>query len=287
MVRKHRGNNHKGRNRSKSNWYSIEENNESYNGDQRNESKKFFANYSDQQSQNESSRLKLNKQPVILTPRSENQRNYINFIQDPNTYITFGVGPAGTGKTMLATQIAIDNLLKGKVDKIVISRPNVACDEQDIGFLPGNIQGKCVPWLLPILDVFKEYYSPNEIKKMMNDEIIDIVPIAFIRGRTFKRSFIIIDEAQGTTPNSLLAILTRIGEGSRMIVTGDLRQTDHKKKNGLEDFLERYSRNHINGVEVVEFDNNDIQRHPVLVGILNLYEDLEMATTQKFSLETI
>ena len=276
MTRKNRGN-QKGRNRSKNNWYSIEEN-ENYN-DQRNNVNKLFEDFSNKESK------KLNKQ-VILTPRSENQRNYINFIQDPKTYITFGVGPAGTGKTMLGTQLAIDSLLKGKVEKIVISRPNVACDEQDIGFLPGDMGKKLSPWLLPILDVFKEYYSPNEIKKMMADEIIEMVPIAYIRGRTFKKSFIIIDEAQGTTPNSLLAILTRIGEGSRMVVTGDLKQTDHKKKNGLEDFLERYSKNPINGVETVIFNNSDIQRHPVLIDILSLYEDLEVVT-QKFSLETI
>lgn len=219
---------------------------------------------------------RINKQ-VILTPRGENQRNYVYNLEDPNNHILFAMGPAGCGKTMLAMQAAIKGLLEGKYEKIVITRPNVAVDDKDIGFLPGDMHKKMAPWIAPLVDVLKEIYTPNEIKTMFKDETIEIVPIAFMRGRTFKESFIIVDEAQGTTPNSLLSILTRIGDNSKLVITGDLDQTDHKGPNGLSDFLRRYEgqKENMTGITVNQFDNSDIQRHPIITKILDLYHDVK------------
>ena len=219
---------------------------------------------------------RLNKQ-VILAPRGENQKNYCYNLENPNSHVVFAMGPAGCGKTMLAMQAAIKGLLEGRYEKIVITRPNVAVDDKDIGFLPGDMHKKMAPWIAPLVDVLKEVYTPNEVKGLFKDEIIEIVPIAFMRGRTFKEAFIIVDEAQGTTPNSLLSILTRIGDNSKLVITGDLDQTDHKGPNGLSDFLRRYDQHkeHMDGITVNTFDNGDIQRHPIIAKILDLYQDVK------------
>lgn len=217
---------------------------------------------------------KIHRKPTVeITPRGENQTNYVEDLQDDEISIVFAVGPAGSGKTMLAVQLAVQGLIDEKYEKIVITRPNVDVDDKGIGFLPGTANEKMAPWMMPIMDVFKETYSPAEIKKMVDNEVIEIVPISFMRGRTFKRSMIIVDESQGTTPNSLLAILTRIGEDSKMVVTGDLDQTDHKGPNGLKDFLEKFDRkeNGIHGISVNKFNRGDICRHAIIGSILNLY----------------
>ena len=152
---------------------------------------------------------------------------------------------------------------------MIITRPNVAVDDKDIGYLPGGVDAKMTPWLLPILDVFYEYYSKAEVTKMMMDGVIEAVPIAFIRGRTFKNAWIVVDEAQGTTVNSMKSILTRVGEGSRMVVTGDLLQSDRGYDNGLQDFVDRFIKNEM--IEVVRFGNRDVQRHKVVKHILEIY----------------
>lgn len=220
---------------------------------------------------------RLNKQ-VTLTPRGENQKAYVGNLEDANQHIVFSIGPAGCGKTMLAMQAAIKGLIEEKYQRIIITRPNTAVDDKDIGFLPGDIHKKMAPWIAPLVDVMKETYAATEIKELFRDEIIEIVPIAYMRGRTFKNAFIIVDEAQNTTPSSLLSILTRIGENSKLIVTGDLKQTDHKGVNGLKDFLNRYesNKNQMKGIAVNHFDNEDIQRHPIITQILNIYSDVEM-----------
>jgi len=199
------------------------------------------------------------------------QETLVASLENPNKYVTFAVGPAGTGKTLLATLHAIKCFKAGLVEKIVITRPNVAVDDRDIGYLPGDIMKKMTPWMLPVLDVFAEYYTQLEITTMLEENIIEMVPIAFIRGRTFKNSYILVDEAQGTTPNSLLSILTRIGEGSKMVVTGDVAQSDRGKDNGLSDFLNRFeSSEHI---DVIEFARKDVERHPVVRELLGIYKD--------------
>ena len=217
---------------------------------------------------------KTKKRSVDITPRNVNQEDLMIALADDSQHIVFATGPAGCGKTMIATLAAIKALKAGEVEKIVITRPNVAVDDKDIGFLPGDILKKMTPWMMPILDVFAEYYDSAEIQYMLEENIIEMVPIAFIRGRTFKNAFILVDEAQGTTANSMLSILTRIGENSKMVVTGDLAQSDRGKDNGLADFLARFeSSNHIS---VVKFEKSDVERHPVVKELLGIYKDKDI-----------
>lgn len=209
------------------------------------------------------------KSQVHLIPKNLNQENYIEKLEDPTCNIVFAVGPAGTGKTLLATLYAIQCLKSGSHKKVVITRPNIALDDKDIGFLPGDIYGKMAPWTRPILEVFEDYYSVKTIQSMLENNIIELLPMAFVRGRTLKNSVIILDEAQNTTRNSMVSALTRIGEGSKMIVTGDTKQSDRGDKNGLTDFLARYKPT--SRITVVQFEKHDVERHPVINTILNWY----------------
>jgi phosphate starvation-inducible PhoH-like protein len=213
--------------------------------------------------------VKPKKQRVEIIPRNVQQENLMASLNDEKTDIVFAVGPAGCGKTLLATLYAIKCFKAGMVDKIVITRPNVAVDDKDIGFLPGDILKKMTPWMMPVLDVFAEFYTQDEIKYMLEENVIEMVPIAFIRGRTFKNAVVLVDEAQGTTQNSMMSILTRIGEGSKMIVTGDLAQSDRGKDNGLADFLDRFENS--NHISVIRFGRADVERHPVVREVLSIY----------------
>jgi len=177
------------------------------------------------------------KKKVVLIPRSLNQEEYIEKLLDTKNIILFATGPAGTGKTMLAVLTAIKAYKEGQIKKIVVTRPAVGVDDERHGFLPGDINRKMEPWTRPIFDVFEEYYSIKEIANMLENNIIEIAPLAYMRGRTFKQAFIIADEMQNATPNQMKMLLTRIGEDSRMVVTGDIQQTDRKEaQNGLLDF---------------------------------------------------
>jgi phosphate starvation-inducible protein PhoH and related proteins len=212
---------------------------------------------------------KATKQKVVLLPKNLAQEAYIDALENPNINIVFATGPAGTGKTYIATLYAIKCLQNGTVDKVVITRPNVAVDDRDIGFLPGDIYSKLAPWVRPILDVFEEHYPVKTITNMIENNTIELLPIAHIRGRTLKKSIILVDEAQNTTKNSMLSTLTRLGEGSKMIVTGDTEQSDRGASNGLADFLNR--RGISKYISVVEFERKDIERHPAISTILNWY----------------
>ena len=209
------------------------------------------------------------RQRIRLLPKNLAQETYIEALEDPNINIVFAIGYAGSGKTYLATLYAIQQLKSGAVSKIVITRPNIAVDDKDIGFLPGDILKKMAPWTKPVLDVFEEHYSLKEIAYMIEDGIIELVPMAYMRGRTFKNSLIILDEAQNTTNRSMLSVLTRIGEGSKMIVTGDVRQSDRGRENGLTDFIERFD--NTPSIRVCEFDRDSVERHPVITDILRMY----------------
>lgn len=218
---------------------------------------------------------KPKKQRVDIVPRNLSQENLVASLEDPNKYVTFAVGPAGTGKTLLATLHAIKCFKVGLVEKIVITRPNVAVDDRDIGYLPGDILKKMTPWMMPVLDVFAEYYTQAEIQVMLEENIIEMVPIAYVRGRTFKNAYIIFDEAQNSTPTSLLSILTRIGDGSKMVITGDLKQGDRGKDNGLADFVERFQ-NQSQHIDIIKFEKKDVERHKVIKDILDIYKDLDI-----------
>jgi phosphate starvation-inducible PhoH-like protein len=208
---------------------------------------------------------------IVIVPRTDKQAEYLAALNDESIHLVFASGPAGTGKSYLATKWAIQQFKSGAIDKIVITRPNVAVDDNDLGFLPGDILEKLSPWIKPITDIMLETFSKSELEYFLKEEKVEICPICYIRGRTFKNSIVIVDEAQGTTQNSMLAVLTRIGEGSKILITGDTDQKD-KRADGLGDFIERYKKNNIAGVALIEFEKKDVQRHPIISEILKLYE---------------
>ena len=215
------------------------------------------------------------KQQVNIIPRNIAQEAYVELLKNPKKFIVFAIGPAGTGKTMLAVQMAIKLYKEGVISKIIVTRPAVSVDEEH-GFLPGTLNQKMEPWTRPIFDVFEEYYHPKEIQSMLEDGVIEISPLAYMRGRTFKHAFIVADEMQNATPSQMKMLLTRLGEGSRMVVTGDLNQADRPMENGLLQFCELYG---LGGdyrmVAMARFEARDIERHPVVKEVLSIYKELD------------
>jgi phosphate starvation-inducible PhoH-like protein len=209
---------------------------------------------------------------VEILPRNRSQENYILQLTDPGKDIVFGIGPAGTGKTMLACQVGVKLFLEGSIDRIVVTRPAVSADEE-LGFLPGTLEQKMAPWTRPIFDVFREYFYANEIEGMIGEGVIEISPLAYMRGRTFKDAFIIADEMQNATPNQMKMLLTRIGNNSKMVVTGDLNQADRLKDNGLIDFISHLKDYEVSRIATVQFGQRDIERHPVVKEVLQVYGD--------------
>ena len=213
------------------------------------------------------------KNQVKIIPRNRAQESYFLKLQDPTKTMIFAVGPAGTGKTLLATQTAIKLLKAKEIEKIIVTRPAVSVDEQH-GFLPGTLEKKMEPWTRPIFDVFAEYYFAKEIQNMLLEGIIEVAPLAMMRGRTFKNSFILADEMQNSTPNQMKMLLTRIGENSRMVVTGDLTQADRPNANGLVDFINLLkNKQDLKHIDIVKFGQKDIERHPAVKEILDIYNE--------------
>jgi phosphate starvation-inducible PhoH-like protein len=219
--------------------------------------------------------LPKKKNRVLIYPKNLNQENYLLKLQEQEKHIVFAIGPAGTGKTMLACQQAVRLFQEGEVDKIVVTRPAVSVDEQH-GFLPGTLQQKMEPWTRPIFDVFEEYYYAKEIETFIKEGVIEISPLAFMRGRTFKNSFIIADEMQNATPSQMKMLLTRIGDGSRMVVTGDLQQADRPSHNGLLEFLKLYNdfKDH-RYIDICQFTVKDVERHEAVKEVLAIYKEFE------------
>lgn len=213
------------------------------------------------------------RKKIEIIPRSLGQEILLDSLEEKSYDIIFAMGPAGTGKTLLVTLYAIKMLKEGEIDKIIITRPAVSVDEKH-GFLPGSLIDKLEPWVMPVLDVFKEYYHPKEIAYMMENGIIEISPLAYMRGRTFKNAFVVLDEAQNCTPSQMKMVLTRIGENSRIAVTGDLEQHDRGfEVNGLKDFTELLKRTNSSRISVVQLTNKDVERHPVINDILKIYNN--------------
>jgi len=212
------------------------------------------------------------KQTVTILPRNRNQEQYVLKLLDDTKDIVFGIGPAGTGKTLLAVQVAVKLFKEGKIDKIIVTRPAVSVDE-DLGFLPGTLEQKMAPWTRPIFDVLREYFNAREIEGMIEEGIIEIAPLAYMRGRTFKQCYILADEMQNATPNQMKMLLTRLGEGSSMAVTGDLAQADRIKDNGLINFTKLLEKNNSKHLDIVYFGQGDIERHEAVKEVLQVYGD--------------
>lgn len=212
------------------------------------------------------------KRQVSVLPRNKNQEQYMIKILDYTKDIVFGIGPAGTGKTLIAVKLGVKLLKEGAVERIVITRPAVSADE-DLGFLPGTLEQKMAPWTRPIFDVLREYYSNREITMMIDEGIIEISPLAYMRGRTFKNSFILADEMQNATPNQMKMLLTRIGERSKMVVTGDLAQADRLTSNGLLQFMRQLEGKELSCIDLVHFTQHDIERHEAVKEVLKIYGD--------------
>ena len=211
------------------------------------------------------------RKQVTLSPRNKSQKEYLKKLQDETNSIVFAIGPAGTGKTMLAVQYGIKLFQEGKIEKIVVTRPAVSVDE-DLGFLPGTLEEKMAPWTRPIFDVFSEYYQKRDITKYLEEGVIEISPLAYMRGRTFKNAYIVADEMQNATISQMKMLLTRIGDGSQMVVTGDLAQADRINDNGLIDFCRLLSEKpNLQHIDISEFTAMDIERHEAVKEVLEIY----------------
>lgn len=203
-----------------------------------------------------------------IQPRSDNQKSYLqSFIDYP---ITFGLGPAGTGKTFLACFAAAQLLAEGKFKRVVLVRPVVEAGES-LGYLPGDIDEKLKPYIQPLEDALNDMIGLEKTKLWFKESIIQVIPLAYMRGRTLDNAFVILDEAQNTSIIQMKMFLTRMGNNSRFVVNGDITQTDLRddRDSGLLDAYHRFKG--VKGVNFVEFDQNDIVRHPVVQNIVNAY----------------
>ena len=216
--------------------------------------------------------IKIKTPKKSIVPRGNNQRSYIESINQND--INFGIGPAGTGKTYLAVASAVDALLKEKVDRIILMRPAVEAGEK-LGFLPGDLSQKVDPYLRPLYDALYEMLGIERTEKYLEKGIVEIAPLAYMRGRTLNNSFIIVDESQNTTKEQMKMILTRMGFGSYLLINGDLTQIDLPKN--IESGLAHAVRvvNDTEDIGVVNFDSKDIVRHPLVRKIIDAYERFE------------
>lgn len=211
---------------------------------------------------------------IDLVPRTRNQERLIMALQDASQHIVVTVGPAGTGKTYLAMLAAVRAFREGECERIVLTRPAVSVEDEQHGFLPGSLTAKMEPWTRPLLDVLREYYRPQDILDMIEDQTVEIAPLGFMRGRTFKNSWIIADEMQNATPAQCKMLMTRIGAGSRIVITGDIEQADRSHgDNGLMDLVSRLDKNTVKGMAVCKLESRDVQRHEIITSILKLYQD--------------
>jgi len=212
-----------------------------------------------------------------IKPKTIGQKKYIEYIK--NNTVVFGIGPAGTGKTYLAVALAVDAFRQKQVSKIVLTRPAVEAGEK-LGFLPGDLQDKVDPYLRPLYDALSDMLGSEGYQKYFERGLIEVAPLAYMRGRTLDDAFIILDEAQNTTPEQMKMFLTRIGFGSKAIITGDITQIDlpDGKRSGLKE-AEKILKN-IEGIEFMYLTSKDVVRHPLVQKIINAYERFETKKTR-------
>jgi phosphate starvation-inducible protein PhoH and related proteins len=221
--------------------------------------------------------------PILMTKRGDlhgrtpRQVEYLQQIQDHD--ITFGIGPAGTGKTYLAVASAVDAMSRDRVKRIVLVRPAVEAGEK-LGFLPGDLNQKVDPYLRPLYDALYDLAGYDTVNKMFERGAIEVAPLAYMRGRTLNQSFIILDEAQNTTPEQMKMFLTRIGFGTKAVITGDVTQIDLQKhqKSGLVEAAKILK--NVKGIAFTHFLSADVVRHPLVQKIINAYEDYEQKEAQ-------
>jgi phosphate starvation-inducible PhoH-like protein len=219
-------------------------------------------------------RARPRSRSVEVVPKSRGQETLVLALNDESLYITIAVGPAGTGKTYLAMLAAVRAFRAGEVERIVLTRPAVSVEDEQHGFLPGDLNQKMDPWVRPLTDILREYYRQPDIQAMIEEQKIEIAPLAFMRGRTFKSAYIIADEMQNATPSQCKMLMTRIGEGSKIVITGDVEQADRNRgNNGLMDLCQRLQEGGVKGIAVCHLDNRDIQRHKIIDSVLDLYAD--------------
>jgi phosphate starvation-inducible protein PhoH and related proteins len=205
----------------------------------------------------------------LIRVRGEHQSDYINAIRSAD--LTFGIGPAGTGKTYLAVACAVEALETGRVDRLVLVRPAVEAGER-LGFLPGDLAQKIDPYLRPIYDALYEMLGFEKVERFIEKNVIEVAPLAYMRGRTLNNAFIILDEAQNATVEQMMMCLTRIGSGSTAVVTGDITQTDlpPQKRSGLKHAMKVLDK--IEGIRFIHFDSRDVVRHPLVQKIVDAYQ---------------
>jgi len=208
----------------------------------------------------------------VITPRTPNQAVYLRAIDEAE--LVFGIGPAGTGKTYLAVAKAVERLVSGDVDRIILSRPAVEAGEQ-LGFLPGDMREKVDPYLRPLYDALYDMLPGPQVVKRLESGEIEVAPLAFMRGRTLANAFVILDEAQNTTAVQMKMFLTRLGENSSMVITGDLSQVDLPRgvRSGLRDAKEVLG--HVDGLRFITFNETDVVRHPLVGRIVNAYDRMD------------
>lgn len=207
-----------------------------------------------------------------IKARNPLQEEYISLLQSSTPPIVIATGPAGVAKTYLSNAIGISKLKDGSVKKLVITRPAVAAGSDGLGFMPGTLEEKMDPWLRPIYDVFYKFVSPKEVQNMIANQVIEICPLVFMRGRTFENAWICADEMQNSTPEQMLMLLTRIGSNSKLVINGDPTQHDRKyEANGLADLMIRLDKRPCEDIKVVRFTEDHVERHPVIKTIIRMY----------------
>ena len=213
--------------------------------------------------------MEIKTRKKIVEPRTEAQATYVESLF--KNELAFGIGPAGTGKTYLAVAVAVSMFISGRVDKIILSRPAVEAGER-LGFLPGDLKEKVDPYMQPLYDALNDFLPAKQMGKLIEDKVIEIAPLAFMRGRTLANAFVVLDEAQNATTMQMKMFLTRLGEGSRMVVTGDRTQTDLPRgvQSGLVD-AERLLKE-VSKISFNYFTAKDVVRHPLVAAIIEAYD---------------